>query len=251
MFSLHPGNVPIPTLNFLYEVPNCGLYSDFQMVHPPKFWQALSSTQKKETVISVVLVVVVLGGTFGGLALTKVFLHTDYPFVVVTSGSMEPTIYRGDILILEGKEPVDITLGTHENRLGDIILYDSHGIWTNPIEDPIVHRVVGRTYDDLTDTYYFITQGDANSVTDPPVPDTHVLGVVRHIIPKVGMVKIWFTEIPGLAIGLIGGFVILFVISTIRDIRNSDEEDEQKKKLVPSESPTLPSSNVQDPALGI
>jgi signal peptidase I len=73
------------------------------MVQSPKFWQEISSKQKKEVIISVVLIVLVLGGTFGALALVKVFLHTDYPFVVVTSGSMEPTIYRGDILILEGK----------------------------------------------------------------------------------------------------------------------------------------------------
>ena len=118
------------------------------MVQAPKFWQDLSSKQKKEAVISVVLIVVVLGGTFGALALVKVFLHTDYPFVVVTSGSMEPTIYRGDILILEGKDPADIATGTHEDHLGDIILYDSHGIWPLDwvIDDPIVHRVVGKIY---------------------------------------------------------------------------------------------------------
>jgi len=208
------------------------------MVQAPKFWQELTSKQKKEAVISVVLIVVVLGGTFGGLALTKVFLHTDYPFVVVTSGSMEPTIYRGDILILEGKDPADIALGTHEDRLGDIILYDSHGIWINPIDEPIVHRVVGRTYDNLTATYYFVTQGDANGDTDPPgsptyeilVPETHILGVVKHIIPKVGMIKIWLSEIPGLSAILIAGLGILLVISIIQDIRHPNEDDEKKSK---------------------
>lgn len=197
------------------------------MVQTPKFWQNVSSKQKKEAVISVVLIVVVLGGTFGALALTKVVLHTDYPFVVVTSGSMEPTIYRGDILILEGKDPADIAAGTHEYLLGDIILYDTHGIWGIPIDDPVVHRVVGKSYDELTDTYYFITQGDANSHADPPVPETHVLGVVRHIIPKVGMIKIWLSTIPGLAGILIGGLGILLVFSIIHDIRHPVEDEEK------------------------
>jgi len=232
-----------------------------EMVQAPKFWQDLTSKQKKEAVISVVLIVVVLGGTFGGLALTKVILHTDYPFVVVTSGSMEPTIYRGDILILEGKDPADIAVGTHEDKLGDIILYDSHGIWANPISDPIVHRVVGYVYDAEEDMYYFITQGDANGDTDPPgsptyeilVPETHVLGVVRHIIPKVGMVKIWLSQVPGLSAFLIGGLGILLVISIIQDIRHPDEDDEkeekakQKKENLPSpEHSTPPSSEAKD-----
>ena len=210
------------------------------MLQSPKFWQKLTSKQKKEAVISVGLIVVVLGGTFGGLALTKVFLHTDYPFVVVTSGSMEPTIYRGDILILEGKDPADIATGTHEDHLGDIILYDSHGIWPNPIADPIVHRVVGKLYDDVEDMYYFVTQGDANGNTDPLVPETHVLGVVRHIIPKVGMIKIWLSY-PGVSALLIGGLIILFVISTVQDIRHQDEEDNKKPKKVSSEDKSNPS----------
>ena len=47
--------------------------------------------------------------------------------VVVLSGSMEPGMYRGDILILVKRPSIEI---------GDVIVYKIH---TDPI--PIVHRV--------------------------------------------------------------------------------------------------------------
>ena len=57
----------------------------------------------------------------------KLSLFTESPVVVVLSGSMEPSMYRGDILFLHKNTPI-------EN--GDIIVY------TVPDEGiPIVHRV--------------------------------------------------------------------------------------------------------------
>ena len=47
--------------------------------------------------------------------------------VVVLSGSMEPGMYRGDILILMNRKEIEV---------GDVIVYKIH---TDPI--PIVHRI--------------------------------------------------------------------------------------------------------------
>ena len=57
----------------------------------------------------------------------KLALWTESPVVVVLSGSMEPSMQRGDILILHKTTPIEV---------GDIIVYttDGEGI-------PIVHRV--------------------------------------------------------------------------------------------------------------
>ena len=55
------------------------------------------------------------------------FCNTESPAVVVLSGSMEPGMYRGDILILRKFDIVNN---------GDMIVYK---IPTDPI--PIVHRV--------------------------------------------------------------------------------------------------------------
>ena len=58
----------------------------------------------------------------------KLVLWTESPVVVVLSGSMEPSMQRGDVLFLAKNTPI-------EN--GDIIVYEIEGEGI-----PIVHRVV-------------------------------------------------------------------------------------------------------------
>ena len=53
--------------------------------------------------------------------------YTESPMVVVLSGSMEPSMYRGDILVLIKKPHIEI---------GDVIVYQ---IENEKI--PIVHRI--------------------------------------------------------------------------------------------------------------
>ena len=57
----------------------------------------------------------------------KLGLNTASPVVVVLSGSMEPSMYRGDILLLHKQTEIEI---------GDITVYelDAEAI-------PIVHRI--------------------------------------------------------------------------------------------------------------
>ena len=80
---------------------------------------------------------------------------TNYPLVVVTSESMLPGIEIGDLLIVKGMAPEDIEVGDHEIQNGSIIIYETEGIWPNPISQPVVHRVVGQIYNSTEDRYYF------------------------------------------------------------------------------------------------
>ncbi|MHA1674348.1 MAG: signal peptidase I [Promethearchaeota archaeon] len=200
----------------------------------PKFWQDIPEKQRKETINTVLLIVIVIGGTFGAMGLTKVILRTDYPIVVVISESMLPGIEVGDVLIVRGMDPEDIQIGDHDVQNGSVILYDTHGIWgEDAIPEPVVHRVVGREYNATEDRYYFITQGDNNYRTDPPglsieilVPEENVLGVVIYQIPKIGQVKMFLDRL-GLTWVLIVILSVLLVISIIHDIQNPEEESEE------------------------
>ena len=58
----------------------------------------------------------------------KLTLWTESPVVVVLSGSMEPSMQRGDVLLLAKNTPI-------EN--GDIVVYELPGEGI-----PIVHRVL-------------------------------------------------------------------------------------------------------------
>jgi signal peptidase len=44
----------------------------------------------------------------------KLTLYTESPIVVVLSGSMEPSMQRGDILLLHKRTPIEV---------GDIVVY--------------------------------------------------------------------------------------------------------------------------------
>ena len=95
---------------------------------------------------------------------------------VVGSGSMEPIMYTGDI-VLVAKIPADTII------VGDIIQFrKAEGI-------NIMHRVI--EIQETAGTKRFITKGDANDSPDvEPVIPQNVVGKVVVTIPKIGWVSI-------------------------------------------------------------
>ena len=85
---------------------------------------------------------------------------------VVLSGSMEPALSVGDLLIVRARDSYEID---------DIVVYQSGNT-------PVVHRVV--SISDQT----VITRGDANNVNDEPFATTALKGEVIAAIPLVGYV---------------------------------------------------------------
>jgi signal peptidase len=104
---------------------------------------------------------------------------------VVVSGSMEPVMYRGDIVIVD-KNPSSV-------QVGDIVVYKA--TWIN---EDVIHRVK-EIYKTSNGSTYLIMKGDNNQVADPyPVqyPDQVVSKVVSIngqplIIPKIGYISLW------------------------------------------------------------
>ncbi|HML05928.1 MAG TPA: signal peptidase I [Methanobacterium sp.] len=97
---------------------------------------------------------------------------------VVVSGSMEPALYRGDIVI------VDTNLDNIQ--VGDIIVYNA--TWY-PI--PIVHRVISIKHDSNGNTLYE-TKGDNNPVADPElITKNQIISKVQYTIPKIGYITLW------------------------------------------------------------
>ena len=111
---------------------------------------------------------------------------------VVVSGSMEPVLYRGDIVIIEKTN----FLGTNEfnpndAKVGDIVVYDAK--W---YPNPVIHRIINETY--INGTKYFIIKGDNNDAQDPyPVSPSQIrervstIGDQPLIIPKIGYITLW------------------------------------------------------------
>jgi signal peptidase I len=185
---------------------------------------------KKKIIIAVITISIAFLGSFFLYVILQFSLNTETPIVVVESGSMERVISRGDLLIVKGVPPSTIRNGTIEDKDGDIIVFDAHGVWLNPPDEPIVHRVVDKKFED--GIWQFRTKGDANSIIDPGwVPENKIFGVVIFKIPFIGWVKIFLTE-SGLLIPILIGISLLLVISIIYDIYKKDEENDDQNSEV-------------------
>ena len=103
---------------------------------------------------------------------------------VVVSGTMEPAIYRGDVVI--------VTKNTSDIQVGDIIIYNE--IW---FPQPVIHRVISIKNDSEGNELYEL-KGDNNPKPDPELvsPNKIIYKVVNtnngpQIIPKIGYITIW------------------------------------------------------------
>lgn len=189
---------------------------------------------KKELMKTIIIMGVILGGTIGGFFIFKEAMGTEMPIVVVTTPSMVPNINVGDMLFVKYVPPEDIKSGTHTDLQGDVIVYDTNGVWENPASAPVVHRVVGKT--EIGGIWYFTAQGDANGDPDPPgdpdtdlIPEYKIIGVVCGRIPYIGYVKIFLSQ-TNLAVPLMVIVGILLVISIIHDIKHPEEDEEENKR---------------------
>ena len=79
--------------------------------------------------------------------------------------SMLPSIWPGDVLVIDGNAGERVTLG-------DLALVGRDGRF-------FIHRLVGRI--EAQDQVQWITRGDALSENDPPVPVSELLGIVSAV----------------------------------------------------------------------
>lgn len=105
-------------------------------------------------------------------------LATGWDTVVVTSGSMSPTLRPGDVLFID-EHPDELvgqqTIITFESSEGELI----------------THRIFAT--DEASNSY--VTKGDANPTLDSElVSADDVVGVSWLVVPYLGLPLIWFTQ---------------------------------------------------------
>lgn len=95
----------------------------------------------------------------------------------VLTGSMEPCIEPGDLVIIDKT--------AHDSlAVGDVIQFKRDGV-------TVLHRIVGITQSEKGQTA-FVTKGDANNAPDSqPVSADDVIGRYLFRIPKIGYLPIW------------------------------------------------------------
>lgn len=128
----------------------------------------------------------------------SIFGHKLY---VVDSGSMNPTIKVGTLIIVKEVEPKEVVKG-------DIITY--HGSKTSLV----THRVV--KVEDGGNR--FITKGDANETADPmPLEGNKLIGKVVYSIPLIGLILGVLNTKQGVGIALILILILLLMRSLFKD----------------------------------
>lgn len=129
-----------------------------------------------------------------------------YGSAVVLSGSMEPTFYTGDLIVVEECEEIAVD---------DIVVYQQGS-------SLVVHRVIALDGENV------ITQGDANNIADAPIHRAAVKGKVMFWIPKLGDV-VTVIKSPAGTIALIAAAIALVEIPHLRE---KEKDDKERQKLV-------------------
>ena len=129
--------------------------------------------------------------------------YFGYTIFEVASGSMEPTLYIDDVIL--------INVTKEDLKINDIIAFNND----NAI---ITHRIVFIDGDTLT------VKGDNNNTIDVPINKDQVIGKVIKVFPKFGVWKKVITE-PKILIAI-------FVTLLLFDFALSYKSDNVKKKEI-------------------
>jgi len=182
----------------------------------------LSFIRKNEVAKTALIIVLLILISYGSWSALKLALHTEYPVLVVVSGSMVPTLERGDLIVVRGVDPGEIAVGT-------IIVFHS----PRDYETLIVHRVYG--LEQKGDQIYFRTKGDYNPRPDDwTIAADYVVGVFIARIPYVGVVVMRLREPFGMSVIVI--LILVLVIYMFIEARGKQRKEKsaelQEKRAV-------------------
>jgi signal peptidase I len=156
-----------------------------------------------QTVIMILAVILAVLIFWYGL---RFAFRTDYPILAVASGSMEPVLYAGDLILVEGvQNAADIHAAPEDaDPPGDILVYQG-------VEDLIVHRAIDKKIVD--GRTIFIIHGDAN----PPaareqVDEGAIIGRYTGVkVPWLGNIALFFADFE-VKVAFIALWIILLII---------------------------------------
>jgi signal peptidase len=140
-----------------------------------------------QTIIMIAVVIVAVLLFWYGL---RFVLRTEYPILAVASESMEPVLYKGDLIVIEGIQNVsDIYVATKDaDPPGDILVYQG------PTQ-LIVHRAIDKRIGTDGKTV-FIIHGDNNGEgANEHVHESKIIGKYTGFkVPWLGNIALAFQE---------------------------------------------------------
>lgn len=112
-----------------------------------------------------------------------------YSQLIVTTGSMEPSIRPGDVVIIREMDSY---------QMGDVVTF------RDPEGSLVTHRIVGQNSEG------FITKGDANNVEDDRLlKREQVVGGLVACLPMIGGLMLFLKSPLGILVLVVTGFLLI------------------------------------------
>lgn len=194
----------------------------------PKSLQGRAPINKVGTVIGILLCIALLPVLVVNVTLiVKSFVQPEeipdflgYKPFIVLSGSMEPGIRTGDLIITQEAAPETLAAG-------DVIAY-RYGE-----SSAITHRIQSVTQAD--GQLAFVTKGDANNAEDNVTPTgDRVEGRLLWTLPGLGSAAM-FLQTPGGLLLAAGVPLFLFILFDLLRRRRAEKIDKAKNRLLAEE----------------
>ena len=183
---------------------------------------ALKKIYKNKYFRAIVNVALAFLIAFSLLFCLRLVLGVEYPLLVVSSGSMMPTLNIGDLIIAQSIDPSQINA---DKLTGDILVFRD----PRNLNELIVHRAV-RIYKGEDNHYLIVTSGDATRITSDqfsPWDSSLLVGKVIMRIPYIGNITLFFYSEKNLST-IILFLTILVLIALIVFTELSQEENSSK-----------------------
>lgn len=141
----------------------------------------------------------------------------NYKIKIVKSGSMEPAIKTGGIVVIRPSDSY---------KVGDVITFGKD----TPTQIPTTHRIVAT--EGSGSSQMFLTKGDANETEDPnPTSIKDVTGKVWFDLPYLGYVLDFAKKPVGFAL-LVGIPALSVIIDEIMKILSEVRKMKRRKLIV-------------------
>ena len=133
-----------------------------------------------------------------------------YSQYIVTSGSMEPNISVGDLILVKAQE---------QYELGDVVTFH------DPAGATVTHRIMGKVSDQ------FITQGDANNTEDGDLlPPERIIGKLQLVLPGMGYAIEFLRSPLGILLLVAAGVLLIKLPDWIGNVRDRDKGQRYQHK---------------------
>ncbi len=202
--------------------------------------QKIKNLRKNGIFATLLLLLFILFTNFVIQGALTLILKTSRPLHTPISGSMEPTLNIGDLLVIQGGITGE-SVYAHTGD-GDIIIFRDP---RNPDGIPIVHRAVDKYI--VGDTWYIVTKGDNNPTVDDwswygfprggnysvaGHPESYIIGKVIFWVPYLGYFLRAFDE-TAINLGVFAislrQFLIIILLVALVYLELTGSEEETKK----------------------